>query len=93
MINDYNEYLFENLQLMHKFEGINKQGDNFIFDYNKDDKESIINLLDVKLYKSSINANVYYFGYTFNDNVNSKIRIEFINYIKDYDENKINNNE
>lgn len=85
--------LFENLQLMHKYEGINKQDNKFIFDYNKDDENSIINLLDVEIYKSSINANVYYFGYTFKDNINSKIRTEFINYIKGYGNNIIDESE
>lgn len=87
------ENLFENLQLMHKFEGINKKDNTFVFDYDKDDEDSIINLLDVEIYKSSINANVYYFGYVFKDNINSKVRTEFINYIKGYGNNKINENE
>ena len=37
------ENLFENLQLMHKFEGINKKDDVFVFDYNKDFKFETIN--------------------------------------------------
>lgn len=42
----------------------------------------IIDLVDPQLYKSIRGTDVYWFGYRFNDDVNSKDRTKFIHYVK-----------
>lgn len=76
--------LFENLQLMHKIEGITTNDSEYVFDYTKDDDSDLINMVEYKIYKSKINDKIYYFGYKFTDSSSKKERTEFINFIKGY---------
>lgn len=82
--------LFENLQLLkHKNEGVKISNSDFVFDYTKDDNADLIHLTTSVLYKSTFDENVYYFGYVFSNEANSKQRSDFINFIKGYGDNKI----
>lgn len=81
--------LFENLQLMHKIEGVTTNDSEYVFDYTKDDNSDLINMVKYILYKSSIDNNVYYFGYKFTDSSSREERTKFINFIKGYGETQI----
>ena len=82
--------LFENLQLMHKIEGVTTNDSEYVFDYTKDDNIDLINMVEYKIYKSTINDKVYYFGYKFTDSSSREDRTKFINFIKGYGDKQIN---
>lgn len=81
--------LFENLQLMHKIEGISTNDSEYVFDYTKDDNSDLINMVEYKIYKSTINDKIYYFGYKFTDSSSREERTKFINFIKGYGDKQI----
>lgn len=63
-------------------EGIRKENNRYVFDYETDIPNDIVNLTGVKIYKSSLQGSIYYFGYEFTKNSSRKERSDFINYIK-----------
>lgn len=54
----------------------------FQFDFKKDLEGGIINLCKPELYTTDFKNHIYKFGYKFNDDVESKIRTEFVNQLK-----------
>ena len=71
-----------------KLEGISSNGDTYQFDFDTDKPEDLIELTGPELYQSSINDNVYWFGYKFKDNISSKTKSDFIHWIKGLTDNK-----
>lgn len=60
-------------------------------DFTKDLPNDLMDVMSTSIYESDINNNVFYFGYTFKDNVSRKDRTTIINYIKGIGENRIDN--
>lgn len=63
--------------------------DKYVIDYTYNYPEDIIDIVPPQLYRSEHGNNVYWFGYRFNDDVSSKDRTAFINYIKGLSDTKI----
>lgn len=64
-------------------EGIYKSDtDDFMFDFDNDTPDDILNIASVQIQQSNIGSNVYWFGYQFNPDINSKTRTNFIAWIK-----------
>ena len=62
---------------------------HYVFDYTYNLPSDIIHIQPPQLYKSIEGNNVYWFGYMFNDDVSSKDRTSFINYLKGIGDDKI----
>lgn len=56
--------------------------------FQNDSKSDIINLMAPEIYEAEFLSNVYYFGYKFKDSVPSKIRSDFIHWLKGLKETK-----
>lgn len=56
--------------------------------FQNDSKSDIINLMAPEIYEAEFFGNVYYFGYKFKDSVPSKIRSDFIHWLKGLKETK-----
>lgn len=56
--------------------------------FQNDSKSDIINLMAPEIYEAEFLGNVYYFGYKFKDSVPSKIRSDFIHWLKGLKETK-----
>lgn len=56
--------------------------------FQNDSKSDIINLMAPEIYEAEFLGNVYYFGYKFKDSVSSKIRSDFIHWLKGLKETK-----
>ena len=56
--------------------------------FQNDSKSDIINLMTPEIYEAEFLGNVYYFGYKFKDSVPSKIRSDFIHWLKGLKETK-----
>lgn len=63
-------------------EGVRGVEGRYIFDYENDKYEDLINLTGPDIYKDKIFNNVYWFGYRFNESASRQDRSEFINYLK-----------
>lgn len=72
-----------------KQEGVRIDDTNIWIDFTKDLPNDLMDVMSTSIYESDINNNVFYFGYTFKDNVSRKDRTTIINYIKGIGENKI----
>ena len=69
--------------------GVRFSNDSYIFDYDLNELDDIIEISHPQLYYStSPTQKVYWFGYTFNSDVSSKERSKFIKYIKGLSEVK-----
>lgn len=66
---------------------------SFIFDYNNNFPNDIITINSKLLSTDSFGNHLYWFGYQFNPEVSSKVRSEFIDYIKGISPNKIKEKE
>lgn len=62
--------------------GVRLDGENYVVDYTYNLPEDIIEIVPPQLYKNIHHNQVYWFGYRFKDEVSSKVRTKFINYIK-----------
>lgn len=62
--------------------GVRGEGNGYTFDYTYDYPEDILDIVPPKLYKSARSNYVYWFGYKFKDNVSSKVRSDFIHFLK-----------
>jgi hypothetical protein len=68
----------------------NKNGEiNFIFDFDANKSNDIIELAEIKLKKSKIHNHVYFYGYEFCNNVPINIRKEFNKQMKSLSETKL----
>ena len=56
--------------------------------FQNDSQSDIINLMAPEIYEAEFLGNVYYFGYKFKDSVPSKIRGDFIHWLKGLKETK-----
>ena len=56
--------------------------------FQNDSQSDIINLMAPEIYEAEFLGNVYYFGYKFKDSVPSKIRSDFIHWLKGLKETK-----
>ena len=56
--------------------------------FQNDSQSDIINLMAPEIYEAEFLGNVYYFGYKFKDSVQSKIRSDFIHWLKGLKETK-----
>ena len=65
-------------------EGVKQNADStFAFDFSHDASSDIVHLINPTIYKSTLQSiPYYYFGYKFNDSVQSKTRTEFIHHLK-----------
>ena len=65
-------------------EGVKQNADStFAFDFSHDDSSDIVYLTNPTIYQSTLQSiPYYYFGYKFNDSVQSKTRTEFIHHLK-----------
>lgn len=73
--------------------GVRSSDEGFVMDYTIDLPSDIIDLVSPELYKTSYRNHIYWFGYKFKDEVSSKLRTEFIHYIKGLGVNKIEDHE
>lgn len=55
---------------------------NFIVDYTYNYPEDIIYITPPQLCRAMFNSKIYWFGYQFENNVSSKVRTDFIHYVK-----------
>ena len=62
-------------------EGIQRQGDSFIFNFDNDGEKEIIKLNE-DIRKSAIYDNVFYYAYEFGGHVDSNVKSKFINDLK-----------
>lgn len=62
--------------------GVRGKGNGYTFDYTYDYPDDILDIVPPKLYKSARSDYVYWFGYKFKDNVSSKVRSDFIHFLK-----------
>ncbi len=62
--------------------GVQAVGDDFVFDFENNSANDIIEVQTPQLFKSSIKNNLYWFGYIFKPDVSSKDRTRFIHYLK-----------
>lgn len=60
----------------------NNETNSFSFDFNSKNLNDILLVSEAGVYKSSINDKIYWFGYKFNNIIDSKLRTKFINWIK-----------
>jgi hypothetical protein len=74
-------------------EGVTFYDDKFIFSFDKDGDKDIIHLNQYFDNKDYINDNVYYFGYKFNDNIDGRIKSEFLKQLKYRDLSSIKNDD
>jgi len=74
-------------------EGISFKDNKFTFDFNNDHEKDAIYLEQDFDNISEINDNVYYFSYKFNDNIDGRIKSEFIKQIKYRDLSTIKNDD
>lgn len=59
-----------------------KDNDTFDFDFSSQDINDILLVSNVGVFKSNISDSVYWFGYKFNENIDSKLRTKFIDWLK-----------
>lgn len=59
-----------------------KINDTFNFDFNSTNLNDIVNVAEAGVYTSNIGGDTYWFGYKFNQNIDSSIRTKFIHWIK-----------
>lgn len=62
--------------------GVQAVGDDFVFDFEHNSEEDIIEIQTPQIFKTSIKNNLYWFGYIFKPDVSSKDRTRFIHYLK-----------
>lgn len=62
--------------------GVRGEGNGYTFDYTYDYPDDILDIVPPKLYKSARSNYTYWFGYKFKDNVSSKTRYDFIQFLK-----------
>lgn len=62
--------------------GVRPADNSFAFDYHVNLPNDIIELVSPQLYSSEHNNQTYWFGYQFKDGISSKVRSDFIHYIK-----------
>ena len=62
--------------------GVKGEGSEYRFDYTYDYPDDILDIVPPRLYKTSRGGSTYWFGYEFKPNVSSKVRSDFIHYIK-----------
>jgi hypothetical protein len=77
---------------MYLIEGIyvNNFGE-VVYDENSDSVTDVINCINPDIYESEFLGNVYYFGYTFNDNASRKDRTTILKWLKNIDNSGISN--
>lgn len=65
-------------------EGIiyNNETNEFVFDFEKDDKVNIIKLVEIPIHESKFMNNLYLFGYKFEDDIDGKLKSLFIKELK-----------
>lgn len=73
--------------------GVRGTSTGYTFDYTYDYPEDILDIVPPKLYSSSIPGATFWFGYKFKDHVSSKVRTDFIHFIKGIGEPKITQSE
>ncbi|OUP73516.1 hypothetical protein B5F08_12765 [Anaeromassilibacillus sp. An172] len=69
--------------------GVQIVGNDFVFDFEHNSKDDIIEIQTPQIFKSSINNNLYWFGYIFKPHVSSRDRTKFIHYLKGLSEPSI----
>lgn len=69
-------------------EGIRKVGNEYFIDYNTNELDDIIDVVEPQLYYSNFLDNDYWFGYEFKDNIDSMERANFLKWIKGQLDNK-----
>jgi hypothetical protein len=72
-------------------EGVSFEDNVFKFDFSKDEKTDVIYVTQTFDNISEINNNIYYFGYKFNENIDGRIKSEFLKQIKYKDLSTISN--
>ena len=73
-------YTYEIIKALN--EGVRGAEGRYIFDYEDDKYEDLINLIGPDIYKDSIFNNVYWFRYRFNQSASRQDRSDFINHLK-----------
>lgn len=73
--------------------GVRPSGAEYVVDYTYNLPEDIIEIVPPQLYKNIYHNQVYWFGYKFKDNVSSKMRTKFINYIKGLGDTSMSEND
>ncbi len=74
------------------YSGIRLEGDKYVFDYNHNLNDDIVDLISPQIYQSGIDDNLYWFGYKFKDCASTKQRSDFIKSLKQID-NKVDDAE
>jgi hypothetical protein len=72
-------------------EGITYEDNVFKFDFTKDEKSDIISISNIFDNTSEIRNNIYHFGYKFNNNIDGRIKSEFLKQLKYRDLSTITN--
>ncbi len=73
--------------------GVRGTSTGYTFDYNYDYPEDILDIVPPKLYGAYIPGATFWFGYKFKDHVSSKVRTNFIHFIKGIGDPKITQSE
>ena len=84
-------YLLSNYCNVMIVEGVSFEDNVFKFDFSKDEKTDVIYVTQTFDNISEINNNIYYFGYKFNENIDGRIKSEFLKQIKYKDLSTISN--
>jgi hypoxanthine phosphoribosyltransferase len=72
-------------------EGVTYEDNVFKFDFTKDEKSDIISISNIFDNTSEIRNNIYHFGYKFNNNIDGRIKSEFLKQLKYRDLSTITN--
>lgn len=73
--------------------GVRKSEDGIWIDYTYNYPKDLIDIVEPQLYQSVHGNDVYYFGYTFNSDIDSKDRTEFIHSVKQIGDNPLTDNQ
>lgn len=73
--------------------GVRKSSGGYSIDYTYNAPDDLIHIEEPQLYSSIHNNDIYYFGYRFNDNADSKLRTEFIRSVKQIGDSPLTDDE
>ena len=75
------------------YSGVRKASEGYKIDYTYNYPEDLIDIVEPQLYQSIHGNDIYYFGYRFKDNADSKERTEFIHSVKQIGDNPLSDSE
>lgn len=67
------------------YDGLSVENDEVVVNFDSDNPNDIMNILEPDIYVSNFGGNVYYFGYTFNSSASRKERTTILKWLKNID--------